>query len=154
MLDVDAFWAWWQAAFDGCPPIGHRLRARFATRRWIRFHSLPGSKRYATDEAEYAELLHRHDAIATALFGHGAPIVMLEPERQPVAARWAAGRFHAAFRRVADDELDDLLLVSIERSAVFAPYDGGIDVIGADCFVCDSLGRDYRAWRSTHPSGL
>ena len=35
--------------------------------RWVRFHSLPGSKRYADDEEEYAELMCRHLAVLAEL---------------------------------------------------------------------------------------
>ena len=31
--------------------------------RWVRFHSLPGSKRYAENEAEYACVLSRHNVV-------------------------------------------------------------------------------------------
>ena len=31
--------------------------------RWVRFHSLPKSKRYAEDELEYGIILHRHNAV-------------------------------------------------------------------------------------------
>ncbi|MCG5216365.1 DUF3885 domain-containing protein [Streptosporangium sp. KLBMP 9127] len=36
--------------------------------RWVRFHSLPGSKRYADDESEYAILLRRHNTVLDELF--------------------------------------------------------------------------------------
>lgn len=198
MLAPEEFWTWWQAEFGECPPIGHQLREQLGAGRWLRFHSLPGGKRYATEAAERAEIMHRHDAVATALFGHGAPIAIVraayatteapvapddahgavpadelaflgslrianpyDPDLPPsywhgwlASARWAANRFHALFTAIADDELDDVVLVSVERRAVFAPYDGGIDVIAADRFVADALGREFRAWRPTTPSGL
>ncbi|MFM9372740.1 hypothetical protein [Streptomyces sp. Da 82-17] len=37
-----------------CPPVGHELRGPYRD-AWVRFHSLPGSKRYAEDEADAAE---------------------------------------------------------------------------------------------------
>ena len=49
-----------------CRPVGHELRA-CAPGRWVRFHSLPGSKRYPQSEAEYGELLRRHHAVLADL---------------------------------------------------------------------------------------
>jgi hypothetical protein len=67
---------------------------------------------------------------------------------------WRPGRFDDLLMRVANDEIANVLLAHPGRRAVFHPYDGGSDVIGADIFVCDSLRRDFRPWLSTLPSGL
>ena len=66
-------WANW---YPGTPPLGYRLREAFPE-RWFRIHSLPESQRYATSEAEYEELLGRHNAVATDLLGSGAPCAVL-----------------------------------------------------------------------------
>ncbi|MFE0156557.1 hypothetical protein ACFWY5_56185 [Nonomuraea sp. NPDC059007] len=67
----------WQARWPDCPPIGHELK-RYYTSRWVRFHSLPGSKRYADTPAEYDILLDRHNTVLTELFdGQDALIVMV-----------------------------------------------------------------------------
>ncbi len=44
--------------------------------RWLRMHSLPGSKRYPDSDAERAVLLARHNAAADAIID-GAPCVLL-----------------------------------------------------------------------------
>ena len=49
----------WAAQWSPCPPVGHELRVIHPD-RWVRFHSLPGSKRYAEDDAEYATLRESH----------------------------------------------------------------------------------------------
>ncbi|WP_435875570.1 DUF3885 domain-containing protein [Nonomuraea fuscirosea] len=36
--------------------------------RWVRFHSLPNSQRYAHTEAEYRTVLHRYNTVLTELF--------------------------------------------------------------------------------------
>ncbi|WP_443611862.1 DUF3885 domain-containing protein [Acrocarpospora catenulata] len=41
----------WQANWPDCPPVAHELK-RFYASRWVRFHSLPESKRYADTPAE------------------------------------------------------------------------------------------------------
>src|SRR5688572_12438686 len=66
----------WDRRFPNCEPIGHHLRVAFAD-RWVRFHSLPDSKRYPEDETEYAELLARHNVVLGELAGPGNRVVLL-----------------------------------------------------------------------------
>jgi hypothetical protein len=65
-VDIAALDHAWNSSWPGCPPVAHQLRRRFPG-RWVRFHTLPGSKRYATSEAEHAEILRRHHRLLTAL---------------------------------------------------------------------------------------
>lgn len=44
------------------PAVAHELKERFP-QLWVRFHSLPGSKRYADTPAEYEALLDRHTEV-------------------------------------------------------------------------------------------
>jgi len=69
---VDAV-RWWQDNVGPVAPVGHVLR-RFLAERWIRFHSLPDSKRYAETSDEYAELVRRHLTITNDLFVAGEEI--------------------------------------------------------------------------------
>lgn len=66
----------WDRCFPDCEPIGHHLRVTFPE-RWVRFHSLPGSKRYPEDETEYAEVLARHNAILGELAHPGTQVVLV-----------------------------------------------------------------------------
>lgn len=52
----------WDANFSACAPIGSQLRIAFPE-RWVRFHYLPGSKRYADTETDIATALHRYGAV-------------------------------------------------------------------------------------------
>lgn len=70
----------WEARFPGVPPIGHRLRG---SERWVRFHSLPESKRYAEDETEYAELLDRHHAVLRGLASPGSELLVISASWSP-----------------------------------------------------------------------
>ena len=70
----------WEAQFPGVPPIGHRIRD---SKRWVRFHSLPESKRYAENEAEYAELLRRHHAVLRSLAAADAPLLAITMSWSP-----------------------------------------------------------------------
>jgi hypothetical protein len=66
----------WQTSFPGCEPVAHRLRVTFPT-RWVRFHSLPRSKRYPDDEREYATLLDRHNRVLGELVGLEQKVILL-----------------------------------------------------------------------------
>jgi hypothetical protein len=65
--------AWWQSQFGEIAPRGHLLRHALGE-HWVRFHSLPDSKRYAESSDEYAELQRRHLAVASVLFSAGEPL--------------------------------------------------------------------------------
>lgn len=80
---VDAV-RWWQESVGPAAPVGHVLR-RFLADRWVRFHSLPESKRYPDTAVEYAEVVRRHLIVANDLFAAGEEIFIfcsdcLDPE--------------------------------------------------------------------------
>lgn len=64
----------WQRHWPDCPPVGYKLRTPHQD-VWVRFHSLPGSKRYAETEteteAEYAVVLERYNTVLDELFAGG-----------------------------------------------------------------------------------
>jgi len=65
------------AAFGALPAVGHVLRSAISD-RWLRVHSLPNSKRYAETDAEYDELLRRHNELAVEILGsHQRAILFL-----------------------------------------------------------------------------
>lgn len=66
----------WQASFSDCEPIAHVLRTHFPD-RWVRFHSLPQSKRYATTASEYDVILSRHNSVLNELASPGSSLVLL-----------------------------------------------------------------------------
>ena len=55
-----------EAAWGNCRPVSYELRSCLHD-RWVRFHSLPGSQRYASNDDEYAELLRRHKTVIAEL---------------------------------------------------------------------------------------
>ncbi|WP_314254007.1 DUF3885 domain-containing protein [Streptomyces kutzneri] len=57
----------WRGHRPPGPLFPHELKTVYA-RRWVRFHSLPGSKRYPDGEAEYAVLLDRYNTVLDELF--------------------------------------------------------------------------------------
>lgn len=53
---------YWTTTYPECLPIPYLLRSVFHD-RWVRFHSLPESKRYPEDEREFQTVLQRHDVV-------------------------------------------------------------------------------------------
>ncbi|MFJ9249360.1 hypothetical protein [Streptomyces sp. NPDC101776] len=67
--------ALWRERRPSGPPVAHTFRQTYAD-RWVRFHSLPGSKRYPEGEDEYAILLHRYNTVLDELFA-GAEVFVV-----------------------------------------------------------------------------
>lgn len=65
------FESWWPDRFGAIRPLGHELHG-YIPDRWFRIHSLPESKRWPSEEAEHAEVLRRHNAVASEVLGEGA----------------------------------------------------------------------------------
>jgi hypothetical protein len=175
----------WRRWFPLVPPIGHRLRVEFPD-RWFRIHSLPGSKRYADTEAEWTELLARHDAVATDVLGARAPCflavldfgdrqgwppsLMRFPLSQAMenpgdefdaastiltcSGTWSSGVYEDVIRSIADDRDPRVLWFSPKTGHVYAPYDGGADLILADARERDEYRSRYGSWLGSGPGGL
>ncbi|MGW3649549.1 DUF3885 domain-containing protein [Streptomyces sp. NPDC000878] len=101
-LDSDRLSALWQRQWPKGPPVGHELRSAYSE-RWVRFHSLPGSKRYPETEDEYAIALDRYNTVLDEVFGgsevyvitvswswepHGAERPPERRELHPAGSRW------------------------------------------------------------------
>ncbi|MER5705101.1 hypothetical protein ABT023_24560 [Micromonospora sp. NPDC002296] len=68
----------WEQSWPECPPFGHWLGGHYPD-RWVRFHSLPGSKRYPDNENEYTIVLDRHYTTLSEL-GPGAALLVVTSE--------------------------------------------------------------------------
>ncbi|WP_330468017.1 hypothetical protein [Micromonospora zamorensis] len=77
-LNPPALTALWKQRWPECPPFAHRLRGQHPD-RWVRFHSLPESKRYPDDESEYAIVLDRHYTVLSEL-DPGAVLLVVTSE--------------------------------------------------------------------------
>jgi hypothetical protein len=184
----------WKAHFGELPPVGHELRAALRD-RWLRIHSLPDSKRYADNDAEYAELLRRHYLVAGEILGEGREVILglhangnerdlhsslldlawskslgvpdlpavvfpaLEQDDDAIVSvtctvRWATGAWDALIRDVADWRAASVVLCNPGSGEVYAPYDGGADVIVANSHRVATLKGRWSEWLSTHPFGL
>lgn len=67
VIDPDLLAALWRERHPSAPPVAHTFRTRYAD-SWVRFHSLPGSKRYPESGDEYAIMLDRYNTILDELF--------------------------------------------------------------------------------------
>ncbi|WP_455432262.1 DUF3885 domain-containing protein [Streptomyces pratensis] len=76
-LAAAALTALWERRWPLCPPVGYKLRTPYRE-LWVRFHSLPESKRYAEDESEYAIVLERYNTVLDELFA-GADVYVITP---------------------------------------------------------------------------
>lgn len=186
----------WRAFYPNAGPTGWLMRAADVP-HWIRFHSLPLSKRYADTEEEYSTLLSRQNALADAALGNDRPcwivqacwttregFVELTDEYEmfrvsrefgleyafsfdvdegddaahwnvmagPV--RWTYGGFDEVLLRIADEQSAPTLWISAESGAVFAPYDGGIDLFLPSEATVKDLRRKYVDWLPSQPDGL
>ncbi|GAA0577501.1 hypothetical protein GCM10010172_72800 [Paractinoplanes ferrugineus] len=91
VVDTVALSMLWDARWPGCAKLPYAIRA--VGDRWIRFHTLPGSKRYPESDAEYEMVLARYNIVlgelvtgATVLVataGYSDSSQPSEPSRSP-----------------------------------------------------------------------
>jgi len=172
----------WERHFGELPPVAHLLR-RAIPERWLRIHSLPGSKRYADTEAETTELLRRHNEVAAEILGADADAALylrltdveappwarglerVEPDRKLVDGdedwtvsgfriRWRERGCDALIRDVADDRWEAVVLLNPRTGEVYAPYDGGADLFVSSRERVAELRERWAEWLSSHPLGL
>ncbi len=185
-----SFLKFWNTHFEGHRPVGHHLRDSLHL-RWVRFHSLPGSKRYAETDEEWAILFERHNRIADEVLGDGSRCWLVlcddleysvreslkhlerfdferwfswwendelgEAVEWPVYAAetiWQAGQFNDLIRNVSVNGEPFLLLVSQTTHGIFAPYDGGIDLIQPSGRLASILKAKFPSWRPSNVQGL
>lgn len=176
--DVQIFRDDWAKFYGNRLPLSWMLRTD-ATVPWVRYHALPGSKRYAENDAEEAIILSRANVIGNRLLGRASPCWQIETRTdemadagelvgtfkesddpdEPVwsiyvqAVEWRAGMFDSQFRAIADDEYRALWM-SRSDGAVFAPYDGGFDLFPCSVEQVSALKAEHPDWLSSHPEGL
>jgi hypothetical protein len=163
------FQAYWVRHFGAVPPLGHVLR-RALPDRWVRFHALPRAKRYAETTEERAEVLMRGHALGRAVLGDAGCWCLTGQvswaDQVVVPLEWRDGemvtRFHAERGTGVDDALladiaDDrarALFVGAVVPTVFAPYDGGFDMIVESAAQVVALRTQFPLWLSARADGL
>lgn len=173
----------WSQSFGNLAPVGHVLRREHED-RWTRFHALPGSKRYASSEEEKRVILSRAHTLALDMFDDTTAVWLCVWSPSEYAMRhdipWCfdriiekgetesedwVGAFHARPERWIAGRKDDLLTEIAEdreraiffdagTQRVFAPYDGGFDMIWSDVDEARLARKRHRDWLSIHPEGL
>lgn len=103
----------WERTWPGSEPRGFLIGEHGD--RSVRFHSLPGSKRYADNAEEYAEILRRHRAVIT-LISDDAPVedlVVIAADWGPrdLVSGWSRRRLPAAWpwRQFRDADNDGIV---------------------------------------------
>lgn len=109
-MSNDELSALWRHQWPGCPPLASRLKHAFRD-RWVRFHSLPDSRRYPENDADYSIVLHRYNSILDDLFrGKEIRVVTTgwSTEREPTErhTRWHPDAHHWMSLRTNEDEAD------------------------------------------------
>lgn len=81
-------------------PLGYELPGAYSD-QWVRFHSLPESRRYADSDAEYAEILRRHRTVLRELQGSADLtdlwVIAVDWGSDDLAAGWSKGRLPSAW---------------------------------------------------------
>jgi hypothetical protein len=177
----------WEQNYGAIPPQSWRLKLLLPT-RWLRIHTLPGSKRYAETQGEAAEVATRQMAAAKALFEDADPVwvvtwrfgplaattdvlvrstglrleeacVLAEDEQdEPVTVLAGSERWNAegsaSLRCAIAEDRERAMWVHAITGEVFAPYDGGVDLIFSTVERRDANRPIFADWLSTLSSGL
>lgn len=67
---------------------------------------------------------------------------------------WNAASYTGWLRAVADDDIDGLIWTNAMTGAVYAPYDGGADLIVPSAEDRVKLTKQFQFWRSDREDGL
>jgi hypothetical protein len=166
---------------------------------WVRFHSLPESRRYAETAEERAILLARQNQLAEKVLGQDGVSWLVqtrwttpdgktevtdsldlfwacrtfglefafefvdaeedEEYRTPwfvhaAQTRWKSHAFDDLLWAIADERAGPTLWMSAPTGAVFAPYDGGVDLFLPSAHEVFALKAEHRSWLSAHELGL
>jgi len=189
----------WERHYPDCPPIGFMMPVG-ETEHWVRFHSLPGSRRTAENNSERRMLLGRQNRLADDVLGDGNACWLVQscwehPDgEQDISnpsdpfwacreydlsfafhffdsdddeaeegvgwnvhaglTQWRSGGFDTLLLAIADWQIAPTLWMSTSTGAVFAPYDGGVDLFLPDLTIVERLRRTHSDWLSPHPLGL
>lgn len=175
---VQSFVNEWSRLHKGRQPIGWVLRQDSAL-PWVRFHSLPASKRYAETAAEMDIILSRGNALASEIFKETHKCWVICSSRDDIVGggelagswiddiddpfawkffvregKWSAGKYDRYLKEIADDGPYYVVWFDPERGTIFAPYDGGFDLFLSSQQEVTFLKSRYAEWLSNDSSGL
>ena len=101
----------WHRHYPNFEPVGYEL-LHAGARPWIRFHSLPESKRYADTETEWRELLARQNELASAVLGEDQKCWLVQSawELTPGVTDYAFRNGNDPFRAITDHGLESAII--------------------------------------------
>jgi hypothetical protein len=67
---------------------------------------------------------------------------------------WQVGCLDDLLRLVADDQIAHVIIGPADLSWLYAPYDGGADILQPTASARDDLRERHREWLSAHATGL
>jgi hypothetical protein len=169
----------WQKAYPETAPINYLFKQKL-TKRWARIHSLPESKRYPADKAEWEILLHRQNTVIDYMIPQNTHIEILFNRIDPdnylfksfnlvdigiitpgddepghhcfhTDTTWESKTLDPLLMMIAADEMRAFI---IAPECLIAPYDGGMDVVLKDPHTCWELKRHFGKWLSKREDGL
>lgn len=170
------FKADWNRCFGAVAPLGWVLRYALWA-RWVRFHALPDSKRYPDDGVELGIVLRRGNALCSHFFGEGRLLWLVSTRDHPATERfglkagprgaedgmrwrarvgqvfWRPGEMDDLWTAIADDKARALLF-DPQQGRVFAPYDGGFDLVLENAEAVASAREAFADWLSPREDGL
>lgn len=161
---------------------------------WIRFHTLPKSKRWPESAKEMTIVLDRHHKLLRSLNEDDMPlwvVICVYSERDYNSA---VQQLHKLFQldleywqsyppsidnddntyqhmyvaqleegdpildailsKVADDQIDDVLIAPNGIGWLYRPYDGGVDIVCPTLESRNQLKEQYRSWLPRNSFGL
>jgi hypothetical protein len=102
----------WRNRWSDVLPV---LETRWSSDTWVRFHSLPESKRYAQTDDERAEILRRHRAVLSDLLDGATDLLVLcaDWDERDAAHDWhlellPSARFWRSVQREVDEPVTTL----------------------------------------------
>ncbi len=174
----------WSVSFPGCEPVAHSLRSQFPNRWVRFHSLLQSKRYPEDKEEYETVLKRHNTVLGTLARKSQTVILLttefswnknptIPPfqikeatHRRTVSVeesfwhvyaecvQWVPGLFDALIRRVATDEMANVMICATDCEWLAHPYDGGMDVIQSCEQLRDELRAEFRNWLSPHPTGL
>lgn len=179
----DDFGRGWSSFYGDRRPLSWLLREDKSL-PWVRFHSLPNSKRYPDNETEKGIILSRAYSLGDAILGADAYCWQIEcrslsqaPPRSRTTlidavvttfaddeenlwcanvldAHWRQGALDLILLAIANDTTEPTMWMDRQSGRLFAPYDGGFDIFVSSLVEVQLLRAQFAEWLSESPEGL
>lgn len=172
-----SFLKFWNSHYPNTIPVQYLLKNYF-TDKWLRIHSLPQSKRYPENEQEWKELFDRQFKALNYFLYENEPYTLLinsidsshflfdhfkfknigvfvhdETTFQSFVATQKKDRIgiEIVLKEIAEDKIRGFF---ITPKGLFAPYDGGVDMIFENSEKRNQMKLVFKNWISPREDGL